>query len=240
MVDVTSPSFEAQNTVLEMADVWLTLPEHGSQGLAADLTISPGELVLIDADDGQSERLLTDAVCGLKAPARGTIRFQGRDWAGLPPDIANARRGRIGSATSRSPWLPYLSLLDNILLQQLHHTRRALDDIREEAARLAYRFGMLGLPADLPGSYSDAQLRRAALVRAFLGEPALVLIGAHETSGAEAMLTPLMNTIREARDRGAAVICFTLDSAFGRDESLPISQSYAIHGGRLHREGTTP
>lgn len=236
VIDPADVSSNSRDAILEMEDVDLAMPEFSGQGLAADLTVCAGELVLIDVDDMQQERLLSDAICGLKRPVLGAIRFQGWDWLGLPPDNANARRGRIGCAIARSAWLPHLSLLDNIVLQQLHHTRRDVADICDEAADLATRFGMLGLPMGLPAAYSDAQLQRAALVRAFLGEPALVLVGDRQTAAAEPIITPLMNTIREARDRGAAVICFTLDNAFGRDESLPLSQSYAIRSGRLSRK----
>jgi phospholipid/cholesterol/gamma-HCH transport system ATP-binding protein len=58
-------------------------------------------------------------------PAQGHVSFLNQDWARLPSDLANALRGRIGRVFARDTWLAHLSLLDNVVLRQLHHTRRS-------------------------------------------------------------------------------------------------------------------
>ena len=79
------------------------------------------------------------------------------------PDQANALRGRIGQVLRRGAWIPHLSLLDNLLLPQLYHTRRPYAEIRAEAARWAAWFGLAGLPTGRPADLPPAILRAGRL-----------------------------------------------------------------------------
>jgi phospholipid/cholesterol/gamma-HCH transport system ATP-binding protein len=128
--------------VLEFDDVWLPLREPEGSGVAIDLTLRAGDLVLVQPGDEQHEAALVDAACGLAPPGMGAVRFLGYTWPDLPPDQANALRGRIGHVFRRGAWISYLTLLDNVLLPQLYHTRRGYAELRAEAARLAAWFGL--------------------------------------------------------------------------------------------------
>ena len=194
--------------MLQFDDVRLPLPDQDQVGVAVDLTLHAGDLVLVQPGDDQHERVLADVACGLVPPERGAVRFLGRPWPELPADQANALRGRIGHLLRRGAWLPYLTLLDNILLPQLHHTRRPYAEIRAEAARLASWFGLPGLPTGRPGDVPPAMLQRAACVRAFLGAPSLIIVESLADDLADGLLAPLINAMRVARDRDAAVLWF--------------------------------
>ena len=116
-----------QPPVLKFASTVLT------DGLSVDLTLGPGELILIDPGDEDHERTIADAACGLAPPLQGTVSMLGRDWSRQQPDHANALRGRIGHSFRRASWVPYLSLIHNILLPQLHHTTRPYSGIVADA-----------------------------------------------------------------------------------------------------------
>ena len=77
-----------------------------------------------------------------------------------------------------------------------------------EAVQLAQAFGMPGLPVGRPNVVSDADLARASCVRAFLGNPALLLIEPPTLAGVDVM-QPVLQALAEARGRGAAAICFS-------------------------------
>lgn len=224
-----------QGSVLQCdrAEVELT-PLDGDRlhMLRIDLMIDAGELVLVEVGDAEQERVIADAACGLLGPTRGTIRFLGRDWAAQTAEYGNALRGRIGHLFRSGGWLPYLSLVDNMLLQQLHHTRRPYGELRDEAARLATRFGLPGLPTGRPADLRRADLLRSACVRAFLGVPSMVIVedlAADDTD----LLAPLVEAMREARDRDAAVIWFIRDRELFADPTLPATQRLQIRGSEL-------
>jgi phospholipid/cholesterol/gamma-HCH transport system ATP-binding protein len=210
--------------VLQLEHVWLPRVEQHEPGVAVDLTLGAGDLVLVEPGDEQHEELLADVACGLVAPARGTARFLGRDWSDVTPDQANALRGRIGQVLRRGAWLPHLNLLDNLLLPQLYHTRRPYGEIRAEAARWAAWFGLAGLPTERPADVPSPILERAAYLRAFLGAPSLVVIESLPGSLGNGLLAPLVNAMRRARDRDAAVLWFVRETEIYEDRSLPATR----------------
>jgi len=216
-----------QPPVLKFAATVLT------DGLSVDLTLGPGELVLIDPGDEEHERTIADAACGLAPPVQGTVSMLGRDWSRQQPDHANALRGRIGHSFRRGSWVPYLSLIDNILLPQLHHTTRPYSEIRDEANRLSAGFGLPGLPTVLPGQATASDLVRADLIRAFTGSPALVILEGPPPDG----VGPLVGAIRAVRDRDGAVLWFTLDPALWYEPAIPATCRYRLRGDALVAEG---
>jgi phospholipid/cholesterol/gamma-HCH transport system ATP-binding protein len=201
--------------------------------VAIDLTLRAGDLVLVDPGDEQHEQLLADVTCGLVPPARGTVRFLGRAWSEVPPDQANALRGRIGQVLRRGAWIPYLSLLDNLLLPQLYHTRRPYEAIRAEAAGWAAWFGLAGLPTGRPADVPSPILARAACVRAFLGAPSLIVVESLAGGLADGLLTPLVNAMRTARDRDAAVLWFVREPDIYGDRTLPATGRLRLLGEAL-------
>jgi phospholipid/cholesterol/gamma-HCH transport system ATP-binding protein len=221
--------------VLKFDDVWLPLREQEGGGVAIDLALRAGDLVLVQPGDEQHERALVDAACGLASPGEGAVRFLGRAWPDLPAEQANALRGRIGHVFRRGAWISYLTLLDNVLLPQLYHTRRSYAELRAEAARLAAWFGLPGLPSGRPDDIAPADLQRAAYVRAFLGSPALIILEGAAGNLSSGLLPPLINAIRAARDRDAAILWFAQNPDVFHDSTIPVTRRF-----RLRRHAIEP
>lgn len=218
---------------LTMRDVRLPLPDTRAGELIVDMAVLAGELAIVETNDAHHVDLIIDAACGLHPPRTGTVHFQGRDWLGVPQDHANARRGRIGNAQGEGTWLSYLPMPDNILLPCLFHTRRTRKELFEEAMHLAENLGLLGLPTGLPTQCSTFERRRAALIRAFLGTPDLILIGPWAGDFNGGALGQLINTMRRARDAGSAVIWFVPEEQRELDVVLPDCWRYTLRGNRL-------
>ena len=174
-----------------------------------------------------------DACAGIIKPKSGSVHFLGRNWTDLSPDQANALRGRMGRVFKTGNWVNHRSLLDNILLPQRHHTRRSDRRLYNEAGKLAQQFGLPGIPLGLPGDLTEADLQRAACVRAFLGQPLLILLE-EPTSGIFLdVISGLMGAVREALDRGAAVIWLTRKDLIWNDQTLPVTNRYRLVADKL-------
>jgi phospholipid/cholesterol/gamma-HCH transport system ATP-binding protein len=225
---------EKQRVILKFEDTVFTSAIRGiAESNEVSLSICSGELVLVRLARLEQTGRFADACSGIFPPTRGRIFFLGRNWPELPPDMANALRGRIGRVFRIGNWINHLSLMENILLSQLHHTRRPVRRLRDEAGKLAEQFGLPGLPLGLPGDFTEADLRRAACVRAFLGRPLLILLE-EPTSGIYLeIISALMTAIREARERGAAVIWLTQKDLIWNDQTLPVTQRYRLASGKL-------
>jgi phospholipid/cholesterol/gamma-HCH transport system ATP-binding protein len=208
---------------------------HGMSLTHASLAVAPGAFELIDAGDQGQAAAFSDLCSGLIEPTAGAVRFLGHDWKALPHDYANALRGRIGRNFADEAWVPHLSLIENILLQQHHHTRRDESDILAEASALACTFGLPGIPVSRPEDVTQFDRVRAALVRAFVGDPMLILLE-HPLQGRYVdLLEPLVNVIARARRRGAAILWLTLTPTIWAMRNLPITGRFRLSEGRLAR-----
>ena len=168
---------EERRVILSFDDVSLiTDPVGRSASVDVGLDLLGGELLLIRIERQQQGTVLGDACSGLALPLKGQVYFLGKEWSQLPPDIANALRGRIGRVFARGSWMGHLSLFENLLLPQLHHTRRPVSKLRDEAVLLAQNFGLPGVPLGHSNDSLPVDLQRVACVRAFLGQPMLIVL----------------------------------------------------------------
>ena len=225
---------QKQRIVLRFEGTVLTTDSFGrSVSDELNLEMFGGDLFLIRLARSEQASTFADACAGLIQPLRGAIYFLGRNWQELPPDLANALRGRIGSVFTVGNWINHLSLMENILLPQLYHTHRSTGHIRDEAGDLAERFGLPGVPLGLPGDFTPVDLQRAACVRAFLGRPSLVLLQEPTIGIGSEIVSPLIQTIRNARDRGASVIWLTRESVIWNDATIPATHRYRLVARKL-------
>lgn len=225
---------EKQRVVLQFEKaVFPTAYRGAGESDALNLDVCAGDLFLIRPARLENLSTIADAVAGLTRPIRGAVYLLGINWQALSPDQANALRGRIGRVFTAGNWISHLSLMENILLPQLHHTRRSVSEMCAEAAVLAEQFGLPGIPVGLPGDFLRTDLQRAAWVRAFLGRPALILLEEPATRMNSENVFGLINVIRRARDRGAAVLWLTREDAIWRDPSLPVTNRYRLAAGKL-------
>jgi phospholipid/cholesterol/gamma-HCH transport system ATP-binding protein len=202
----------------------------GSETVTVNMTLQAGELALNHVEPLQQAAVFADACSGLAFLLHGQVLVLNQNWTGLPVDLANALRGRIGRVFAGSAWLPHLSLLDNVVLRQLHQTHHPLATLRDEAVRLAEHFGLPGLPTGLPRDYMPEDLQRAACVRAFLGSPVLMLLDEPTSGVYPELLVPLVHAIRQARSQGSAVVWLTAATAVWSDSSIPATSRYRLVG----------
>ena len=225
-----------RHVVLEFAAVCMPGEAAITSLPAVELVLTAGSLSLIDVADWRQAMLLAGAAVGLIAPRSGHVSFLGRDWASLPSVYACALRGRIGHVFRTGNWIDSLTMLDNILLPHAYHTRRAAAEMSAEAARLATALGLPGVPTGYPSELSAADRQRSACVRAFLGRPALVILEEPLQGLPTESKAALINLIRRARDRDAAVVWLTDDRGIWTDLGFPASCRYRLRD-TLYRIG---
>ena len=224
---------EGRRVILSFENVALPASASRSEGVDVSFRLIGGELSLIRIQNRQQGTALADTGAGLTRPRQGQVTFLGKRWFELRPDTANGLRGRIGRIFSTGSWVGHLSVLESLLLPQLHHTRRSLAELHDEAVVLAENFDLPGLPIGHPNDTLPVDLQRAACVRAFMGQPVLILIEESNPGCFKEMMPSLMNAIRNVRDRGAAVLWLTSDKFIWRDQSIPAVRRYRLAGRRF-------
>ena len=187
-----------------------------------ELRLMAGECALIEAHDPARIADFADLCSGLIGLRAGAVRCMGHDWSELDRERAAALRGRIGRIHQRGAWPSMLPTHVSVMLPQLHHTRDPAAAITRSAMTLSRLLGLPGLPMTRPDQLSDGDLIRAACVRAFLGEPHLLLLETGIGADHPELTAPLLELLSQALDRGTAAICFTRDPPFWRAQQFPL------------------
>ena len=147
----------------------------GTVGAVDDVTLSvdAGEFVAVRGPSGCGKTTLLLAAGVLLAPDKGEIRIAGEDPYRLSSEQrARFRAQHIGFVFQQFHLVPYLDVLDNILVPSL---ASAAPDRRQRAQELATRFGLSDRLHHVPAQLSVGERQRTALARALLNEPQLVL-----------------------------------------------------------------
>ena len=220
--------------ILKFSEVTIESSPHYETGLCdTSFEINQGDLLLVRMER-ENERLpLADATEGLAPPSRGSVNFLGEDWQRISADHAAAQRGKIGRLFDDEGWISDLDVDENIMLSQRHHTPRSEEDIMEEALQLARVFGLPGLPRGRPGSMRRWDLRKAACIRAFLGQPALIILEQPVRGVYADLIAPLVNAVQSARKRGAAVLWTVTDPKIWNHSNIRTTTRARMFGSEL-------
>ena len=226
--------------ILELTGVTVESdPVYDSPVWNASLRLGVGELALVRLERGAVRLPLADAAEGLAEPHDGTVTFLGKVWRDVPEREASALRGRIGrvfdavGGGTGTGWVSNLDVDENVVLAERHHTRRPSAEIEAEAAKLARMFGLPGLPRGRPGQTRVPDLQRASCVRAFLGTPDLLLLERPAQGVYPEIMPPLINAVRSARNRGAAVLWLTDTPAVWNDRGIRPTWRCVMSGAQM-------
>jgi len=221
-------------SILKFSDVTIESSPHYETGLwNSSFELKQGDLLLVRMER-ENERLpLADATEGLTSPSQGSVMFLGEDWQLMSADRAAAHRGKIGRLFDDEGWISDLDVDQNIMLSQRHHTHRSDQDIMEESLKLARVFGLPGLPRGRPGSMRRWDLRKAACIRAFLGQPSFIILEQPVHGVYADLTTPLINAVQSARQRGAVVLWLVTDTKIWNHTGIRTTTRARMFGSEL-------
>jgi putative ABC transport system ATP-binding protein len=173
-------------------------------------TVDSGSSVAITGPSGGGKSTLLGVIGGLARPTSGSVRIGDSQISELSErDRSGFRRSHIGFIYQADNLLPFLTLLENVGLQ-LALNEKASGTGRSLAA-LAH-LGLAGLAYRLPDHVSGGQRQRAAVARAIVHQPKIILAdeptGALDTANAAGVIDLLLAMRREI---GATLIMVTHD-----------------------------
>ena len=222
-------------SILKLSDVTMESGARYEFGLShVSFELKAGDLLLVRIEREDERLPLADAAEGLAPPMQGSVTFLGEDWRSMSADHAAARRGKIGRLFEDEGWISDLDLDQNILLSQRHHTRRSEEEILDEAVQFARLFGLPGLPRGQPARVRRPDLRKAACIRAFLGQPTLIILERPERGVYADLVAPLVHAVQSARQRGAAVLWTASDPRIWQNPALGATGRAKMFGPELH------
>ena len=192
------------------------------------LTVDGGSSVAITGPSGGGKSTLLGVIGGLARPTWGTVRIGDAKISDLSErDRSNFRRSHIGFVYQADNLLPFLTLLENVGLQLSLNGKSS--GTGTSLAVLA-DLGLAGLAYRLPDHLSGGQRQRAAVARAIVHQPKIILAdeptGALDTANAAGVIDLLLAMQLEI---GATLIMVTHD----RDAARRLDRQVRLRDGRV-------
>jgi phospholipid/cholesterol/gamma-HCH transport system ATP-binding protein len=135
-----------------------------------------GQIGVVLGGSGSGKSTLLRMIGGLTRPDRGTVRVAGEDITRLPERKLFQVRDRIGMLFQGGALLDSMTVFDNVALPLREHSQLSEQDIRDEVRRRLAAVGLESVETLFPRELSGGMSRRAALARAIVTDPEIVLV----------------------------------------------------------------
>lgn len=141
----------------------------------ASFKVNKGDSIMIYGHSGSGKTTLLSIIGGLTRPESGTVRYGGTElWSLTDNDLSEFRNKRINFIFQFSSLIPTLNVLENIILPAAFNKNARcgiIDDARDMLSKVGLQDKLNAYPSQLSGG----QQRRAAIARAFINNPEIIL-----------------------------------------------------------------
>lgn len=220
-------------SLLSLRGVSKIFSETGTIELFRDLDfdLGAGDFVSITGASGVGKSTLLHILGFLEGPSTGQALFKGEAVSGFSDTrLSEIRNREIGFVFQFHHLLPDLTVLENVLLP-LRMGGRLDEAGRERARALLREVGLEARLAHLPSQLSGGERQRAAVARALVNQPAVLLCD--EPSGnLDTVNSDHLHRMLEDLNRrlGVAILVVTHDPALARQAARPL----VMRDGGLH------
>ena len=182
------------------------------------LKLSAGESMAILGPSGCGKSTLLNIIGALDKPSSGEVRFMEKDLSILDEGkLAFIRNREIGFVFQMHHLLPHLTVLENVLIPTLAYPDKSKSDFfKKRAEELIEKMGIPQCMDRRPGELSGGQRQRAAVARALINSPKLLLADEptgsldHETA---ASVMNLLSDLNRTEDIALVVVTHAADLA---------------------------
>ena len=194
-----------------------------------DLTVNEHEVVCLIGPSGCGKSTILRCIDLLDPIDSGSIRLDGVDIT-APGTDANKLRRRIGIVFQSYNLFPHMNVLDNVTLgpRRAHGVDRKTAEAK--AHELLERFGLGDKALEYPNRMSGGQNQRAAIVRALMVEPEILLLDEVTSALDPELVGEVLGVIRELSAQGLTMILATHEMGFARDVATTVA---FLHEGRV-------
>lgn len=137
--------------------------------------VKPGEIFVVMGPSGSGKSVLLRHLMGLEPADAGEILIDGQDIEDSPRDANGRRLHRIAMVFQSGALLNSLNLAENVGLYLREHRLKSEKEINEVVLEKLKLVGLEGAEDKLPSELSGGMRKRAAIARALVMDPQLIL-----------------------------------------------------------------
>lgn len=201
--------------------------------LDVSLTVRTGECVAVVGRSGSGKTTLINLLTGIDSPSSGSIEVAGAQIHAMSQEQLALWRGRfVGIVFQFFQLLPTLTVAENVMLPMDFAGRGTAGTRRRRALDLLERLGIADQACKLPADLSGGQQQRAAIARALVNDPPIVVAdeptGNLDSATSDAVMTLLASFCRE----GKTVLAVTHE----QDVSRFFTRTITLRDGRMESD----
>ena len=141
----------------------------------ASISVDPGEFVAVIGPSGSGKSTFLSIAGALLQPSEGNVTINGTTLSDLKPkELSKLRLEQIGFILQTSNLVPYLTVLDQLLVVKKMNGSLTKEDKRF-AKELLEEVGLVDKLKQYPDQLSGGERQRTAIARAFMNDPNIIL-----------------------------------------------------------------
>lgn len=194
-------------------------------------TIGKGEKVAVVGPSGCGKTTFLNIAGALDIPDKGEIYFDGNAITDFTKNgMAEFRNRQLGFIFQMHHLLPQLSLIENVMLPLIPHSKNVEKEDKEWAGHLLNKAGIWEQRNQKPAELSGGECQRTAVVRSLINKPKLILAdeptGALDEKNAE-NISSLLLSLSEEQNTSLVIVTHS------RILSARMDKSYTLKNGAL-------
>lgn len=199
-----------------------------------DLDVDEGQCVVLIGGSGSGKSTLLRCVNLLETLDDGQIRLDGEDISDPRADVDKVR-SRVGIVFQAFNLFPHLTVLDNVTLAPRKVHGVPAERARTEAMAMLERVGLAAKAAAKPDELSGGQQQRAAIARALVNQPRLLLLDEVTSALDPELVGEVLDLLRSLSADGTTMVLATHEMGFARDVADRVC---FLADGRVLEQGT--
>nr|WP_226900270.1 amino acid ABC transporter ATP-binding protein [Nonomuraea phyllanthi] len=190
---------------------------YGDHHVLRDISLSvrQGEVVVVIGPSGAGKSTLCRAINRLETIDSGTISLDGTPLPAEGRALARLR-AEVGMVFQSFNLFAHKTVLDNVVLGQVHVLKRPKAEAERKARELLDRVGIGGQAAKFPAQLSGGQQQRVAIARALAMDPKAILFDEPTSALDPEMVNEVLDVMTALAREGMTMVVVTHEMGFAR------------------------
>lgn len=216
--------------MIELKDVYKVFSTDEIETYALNgigLTIEKGSFVSIMGPSGCGKSTLLNIIGHLDTPTRGTITVEGTDTGNMTDrELSRLRNEKFGFIFQSFHLIPGLNILQNVELPMLYsHGKHSPRETRERAMSLIEKVGLESRVRHFASQLSGGQCQRAAIARAMMTQPHVLLADEPTGNLDSRMGREIMDILLKLNEEETTVVMVTHDAGLASEASVRVTMN---------------